>query len=163
MSMTIRAIARLAAVATILAFAMPAFAHDYRIGDLRIDHPWARATPPGARVGGGFMKITNTGTEPDRLIGGTAVPAGLFEVHEMKMEGNVMKMRALPKGLEIKPGQTVELKPGGFHVMFMDLKSPLKEGEMVKGTLVFERAGTVTVEYKVEARGASGGHGGHHH
>lgn len=152
-------------------FAAPAFAHDYKIGDLKIDHPWARATPGGARVGGGFMKITNTGTQPDRLIGGTALVSNVFEIHEMKMEGNVMKMRALEKGLEIKPGETVELKPGGLHVMFIDLKSPLKEGEKVKGTLVFERAGTVEVEYKIEPRGASpaqahdhGAHsGGHKH
>ncbi len=84
----------------------------------------------------------------------------------MRMEGNVMKMRALEKGLEIKPGQTVELKPGGYHVMFLDLKSPLKEGESIKGTLVFEKAGTIEVEYKIESRGASGGqtgHGGHKH
>lgn len=141
----------------------PLAAHDYKIGDLKIDHPWTRATPGGARVAGGFMTITNTGAQPDRLIGGSAVPAGIFEVHEMKMEGNVMKMRALDKGLEIKPGQKVELKPGGLHVMFIDLKKPLKEGELIKGTLVFEKAGTIEVEYKVEARGASGGHGGHNH
>lgn len=72
----------------------PLAAHDYKIGDLKIDHPWTRATPGGARVAGGFMTITNTGAQPDRLIGGSAVPAGIFEVHEMKMEGNVMKMRA---------------------------------------------------------------------
>jgi periplasmic copper chaperone A len=141
----------------------PLSAHDYKIGDIKIDHPWTRATPGGAKVAGGFMKITNTGSQPDRLIGGSAVPAGIFEVHEMRMEGNVMKMRALEKGIEIKPGQTVELKPGGFHVMFMDLKSPFKEGERIKGTLVFEKAGTIEVEYKVEARGSSGGHGGHNH
>jgi hypothetical protein len=141
----------------------PLAAHDYKIGDLKIDHPWTRATPGGAKVAGGFMKITNTGSQPDRLIGGSAVPAGIFEVHEMRMEGNVMKMRALEKGIEIKPGQTVELKPGGFHVMFMDLNSPFKEGERIKGTLVFEKAGTIEVEYKVEARGSSGGHGAHNH
>lgn len=162
--MSARLFSALAAViAAVFLLAYPAFAHDYRIGDLKIDHPWTRATPGGAKVAGGFMKITNTGKQPDRLIGGTAVPAGIFEVHEMKMEGNVMKMRALDKGLEIKPGQIVELKPGGFHVMFMDLKSPFKEGESIRGTLVFEKAGTIEVEYKVEARGASGGHGGHQH
>jgi copper(I)-binding protein len=152
-----------AALATVFLLAFPLSAHDYRIGDLKIDHPWARATPGGARVAGGYMTITNTGKEPDRLIGGSAVPAGIFEVHEMKMEGNVMRMRALSNGLEIKPGQTVELKPGGLHVMFIDLKSPLKEGDSIKGTLVFKKAGTIEVEYKVEARGASGGHGGHSH
>lgn len=146
-----------------------ASAHDYKLGDLKIDHPWSRATPGGAKVAGGFMTITNNGKEADRLIGGTLVSAGIVEIHEMAMEGNVMKMRALAQGLEIKPGQTVELKPGGFHVMFLDLKAPLKEGEKVKGTLVFQRAGTIEVEFKIEARGAGGGHdhgghsGGHKH
>jgi len=162
--MSIRLPAALGAVlAAVLLLATPLSAHDYKIGDLKIDHPWTRATPGGAKVAGGFMTITNTGSQPDRLIGGSAVAAGIFEVHEMKMEGNVMRMRALDKGLEIKPGQTVELKPGGFHVMFMDLKTPLKEGESIKGTLIFEKAGTIEVEYKVEARGSSGGHGGHNH
>jgi periplasmic copper chaperone A len=152
-----------AVLAAVILSVSPLSAHDYRIGDLRIDHPWTRATPGGAKVAGGFMAITNTGNQPDRLIGGSAVPAGIFEVHEMRMEGNVMRMRALEKGLEIKPGQTVELKPGGYHVMFIDLKSPLKEGASFKGTLIFEKAGTIEVEYKIEARGASGGHGGHQH
>lgn len=151
------------AIFAVFLLASPLAAHDYEIGDLKIDHPWTRATPGGAKVAGGYMKITNNGTTPDRLIGGTAVPAGVFEVHEMKMEGNVMRMRALEKGLEIKPGQSVELKPGGLHVMFIDLKSPFKEGEKFKGTLVFEKAGTIEVEYAVEARGSSGGHGGHNH
>jgi copper(I)-binding protein len=143
----------------------PAFAHDYRIGDLKIDHPWARATPPGAKVAGGYMTITNTGSQPDRLVGGTVLAARIFEVHEMRMEGTTMRMRALEKGLEIRPGASVELKPGGLHVMFMDLQSPLKEGDLVRGTLVFERAGTIEVEYKIESRGARGGHehGGHRH
>lgn len=156
---------RLLALPLLIA-ASPLAAHDYKLGDLKIDHPWSRATPGGAKVAGGFMKITNNGKEADRLIGGSAVPAGIFEVHEMRMEGNVMKMRALEKGLEIKPGQTVELKPGGYHVMFIDLKSPLKEGEKVKGTLVFEKAGTIEVEYKIESRGAANSTdnaGGHKH
>jgi uncharacterized protein YcnI len=137
----------------------------YKAGSLTIDAPWARATPGGAKVAGGFMKITNNGKEPDRLIGGTVPFAGRFEMHEMAMDGGVMKMRALSKGLEIKPGETVELKPGGHHLMFMDLKRGLKEGEAVKGTLVFEKAGTVEVEYKVGpiGGGAQKGGGGHSH
>jgi periplasmic copper chaperone A len=157
--MTKIAFTRVCAAFGLLALAMPAYAHDYKAGSLTIDHPWTRATPGGAKVGGGFMKITNTGTEPDRLIGGSAEIANVFEVHEMKMEGNVMKMRALEKGLEIKPGETVELRPGGYHVMFIDIKSPFKEGEKIKGQLVFEKAGKVDVEFKIEGRGASGGTG----
>lgn len=145
--------------------AMAADTKVYKAGSLTIEAPWARATPGGAKVAGGFMKITNTGKEPDRLIGGTVPFANRFEVHEMAVEGGVMKMRELAKGLEIKPGQTVELKPGGYHLMFMDLKSGLKEGQSVKGTLVFEKAGKVDVEYKVGpiGGGAPKGGGGHSH
>lgn len=141
-----------------------AHAHEYTVGSLKIGHPWARATPKGAAVAGGYLTITNTGKEPDRLIGGTAAFAGRFEIHEMSHDGGVMKMRELPKGLEIKPGQTVEFKPGSFHVMFMDLKQPLVKDQTPrpKGTLVFEKAGTVEVEYAIEAAGASPkGHHGH--
>ena len=141
----------------------PAQAHDYILGSLKIAHPWARATPKGAKVAGGYLKITNTGTTADRLVGGTATFAGRFEIHEMSEQGGVMRMRPLPQGLEIKPGQTVELKPGSFHVMFMDLKEQLVKDQKPrpKGTLVFEKAGTVEVEYAIEAVG--GAPGGHHH
>jgi hypothetical protein len=153
----------LAAVALTLAALSPALAHDYQAGSILIEHPWTRATPPGAKVAGGFMKLQNTGKEPDRLIGGSAAVAGKFEVHEMAMVNNVMKMRELENGIEIKPGQNVELKPGSFHVMFMDLKQQIKEGDRVKGTLVFEKAGTVEVEFKVEAMGAKAGSPGMKH
>ncbi len=146
--------------------AMPADVKVFKAGSLTIEAPWARATPGGAKVAGGFMKITNNGTEPDRLVGGTVPFAGRFEVHEMAMDGGVMKMRELSKGLEIKPGQSVELKPGGYHVMFMDLKSGLKEGEQIKGTLVFEKAGKVDVEFRVGPIGGgapAAGSGGHSH
>jgi copper(I)-binding protein len=102
------------------------------------------------------MKITNTGSEPDRLVGGSVSFAGRFEVHSMTMEQGVMKMRELKDGLEIKPGETVELKPGGYHVMFVDLKEPLKQGEDVSVTLTFAKAGTIEVKYPVEGIGAGG-------
>ncbi|MGD9925606.1 MAG: DUF1775 domain-containing protein [Pseudorhodoplanes sp.] len=138
----------------------------YKAGSLTIAAPWARATPGGAKVAGGFMTITNNGKEPDRLVGGTVPVAGRFELHEMAVEGGIMKMRELAKGLEIKPGETVELKPGGYHVMFMDLTSRLKEGDTVKGTLVFEKAGKVDIEFRVGPIGGGapkGGSGGHSH
>ncbi|MDX2203872.1 MAG: copper chaperone PCu(A)C [Hyphomicrobiaceae bacterium] len=135
----------------------PAAAEDYKAGSLKIEAPWTRATPVGSKVAGGFMKIENTGKEADRLVGGSATVAGKFEVHEMAMIDNMMKMRELAGGLEIGPGKSVELKPGSFHVMFMDLKETLKEGDKVKGTLKFEKAGTVEVEYAVRAMGAQGG------
>jgi len=139
----------------------PTLAHDYTVGSLKIDHPWARATPKGASVGGGYMKITNSGTAPDRLVGGSTDISGSFEVHEMKMEGSVMKMRPVAGGLEIKPGQTVTLDPSGYHVMFVGLKDQLKQGDRFKATLQFAQAGKVDVDFKVEGIGAQTGGGDH--
>ncbi len=135
----------------------------YTVGALVIEAPWSRATPPGARVAGGYVTIRNTGTTSDRLIGGSAVVARGFEVHEMSDEGGVMKMRQLGSGLEIGPGQTVTLKPGGLHLMLMDLKRPLVANETVSGTLIFQTAGSVTIEYRVAPIGAQSGGGGHQH
>lgn len=146
-------------------------AADVTAGSLSIQRPWTRATPPGAKVAGGFMTITNTGKEADKLIGGSLPFAGRTEVHEMSMDGGIMKMRELAGGLEIKPGQSVVLKPGSFHVMFMDLTTPLAQGAPLKGTLKFEKAGSVDVAYEVAPLGAKGpdekagmasGTGGHH-
>ena len=138
-------------------------AQTFKVGTLVIEAPWARATPGGAQVGGGYMKITNTGKEADRLVGGSLPIAGEVEVHEMAMAGNVMKMRRLADGLEIKPGESVELKPGGNHLMFMGLRGGLKAGQPIKGTLVFQKAGTVEVEYRVAPIGAPSGGGHSHH
>lgn len=136
------------------------------VGDLVIDTPWVRATPGGAQVAGGYVKVTNRGTSPDRLVGTSIEGAERGEVHEMTNESGVMKMRAID-GMTIAPGATIELKPGGFHLMFLGLKAPLKQGQSVKGTLVFEKAGRVDVTFPVGAMGArapsGGGHGGHHH
>ena len=132
-----------------------ASAHEYKAGSIQIKDPWARATPKGSEVAGGYMTLTNTGSEPDRLIGGSNAVAGKFEIHEMSMDGGVMKMRMMPKGIEIKPGQTVELKPGSYHLMFIGLKQPFEQGKRVKGTLQFEKGGTVEVEYAVEAIGST--------
>lgn len=137
----------------------------FKAGALTIEAPWVRATPGGAKVAGGYMKITNAGKDTDRLVNGTFPVAGRFEVHEMAVEGGIMKMRELTRGLEIKPGETVELKPGGYHVMLMDLNQGLKEGESYKGTLVFEKAGKVEIEYRVGPVGGgapkAGGHSNH--
>lgn len=155
-----RAFAPLALVfATLLPATLSAMAHDYTHGSLKIGHPWTRATPGGAKVAGGFMTITNHGTAPDRLIGGASELAKTFELHEMKHEGGMMKMRALEQGLEIKPGETVELKPGGYHVMFIDLNRPVKEGDSIKGELSFEKAGKISVDFKATAIGGKPGDG----
>ena len=140
-----------------------ASAHDYKVGSLDIGHPWARATPKSASVGGGYLKITNKGTVPDRLTAVSSDAAGMVEIHEMKMSGNKMEMRPLKDGIEIKPGQTVEFKPGGYHIMFMNLKQPFEQGKRIKGTLTFEKAGKIEVEFAVDAMGTQtptmGGHG----
>jgi len=128
----------------------------FKAGALTIEQPWSRATPGGAKVGGGYVRITNSGKEPDRLIGGSFPLSGRVEIHEMRLEGDVMRMKPVEGGLEIKPGATVELKPGGHHLMFMDLKEPLKEGQAVRGTLMFEKAGAVDVEFRVQPMGSQG-------
>lgn len=138
--------------------ALPAQAADVMSGKLKISAPWARATPKGAPVGGGYLTITNMGSEPDRLVGGSASIAKAVEVHEMKMENGVMKMRELANGLEIKPGQTVKLDPTGYHLMFMGLKQALQKGQHIKVTLQFAKAGRVDVDFTVEGIGAM--HGG---
>ncbi len=146
---------RLVAVALALSAPMPLMAHEYKAGDIKIVHPWMRQPPAAAKVGGGFMTLTNTGTVADRLIGGTIESAARLEVHEMKMVDGVMRMRQLPSGLEIKPGETVVLKPGSYHLMFMELSAAPGTDKRLKGTLVFEKSGTVEVEYKIEPAGAA--------
>ena len=130
-----------------------AMATDYTVGSLAISGPWSRATPEGAQTAIGYMTIKNSGTTTDRLIGGSIDVAETFELHSMVMENGIAKMREL-KEVEIKPGQTIEFKPGGSHAMFVNLKHPLSKGEHIKGTLIFEHAGTVQVEYSVEGIGA---------
>lgn len=138
------------------ALAGPALAHGYKAGSLKIGHPWSRATPANAPVAGGYLTIENTGDADDRLVAVSAEISPRGEIHEMKMEGDVMKMSQLPEGLVIKAGETVKLAPGGYHLMFMPLQRQLKEGEAFKGELVFEKAGKVAVEFKVEGIGARG-------
>ncbi|MGD9881022.1 MAG: copper chaperone PCu(A)C [Reyranella sp.] len=141
--------------------AVAAEAADYKLGAIEIKQPWTRATPPSAPAGGGYLVLTNTGTTPDRLVAVTSPSAGKVELHEMSMEGSIMRMRELPKGVELPPGATVTLKPGGLHLMFMDLKAPFAKDTKVPATLVFEKAGSIPVELTVEAMGASapGQHG----
>ena len=132
-----------------------AIADEIMAGDLVISQAWSRATPSGAKAGAGYLTITNKGSAPDRLIGGSSDVAGKVEIHEMTMSNGVMKMRPLDKGLEIAPGKTVKLAPSGYHVMLMDLKSR-KRGDKLPITLEFENAGKVTVSFEVEGVGAQG-------
>lgn len=125
-------------------------------GDLQIEKPWARATPPGAAVGGGYLTIRNKGAAGDRLVGVSSPASARMEIHEMAMEKDVMRMREV-KGIDVPAKGAVELKPGGFHLMFMELKAPLRQGEKVPVTLRFEKAGEVKADFAVEAVGAGAG------
>lgn len=142
----------------------PLLAHDFKVGDIEIDHPWSRATPEGAKVAAGYVVIKNHGSAADRLVSATGEIAGRTEIHEMAVDAQgVMTMRPLGGGLEIPADGQVELKPGSFHIMFLDLQRGAKEGETFKGMLTFEKAGSVEVEYTVQAIGGEAGHSGHGH
>jgi periplasmic copper chaperone A len=134
----------------------PVQAEEVKAGDLVITQAWSRATPGGAKVGGGYLTIENKGTAPDRLIGGSADIAPKVQVHEMSMNNGVMTMRPVEGGLVIEPGKTVKLSPGGFHLMLLDLKGPLKQGDKLPITLEFEKAGKVSIVLDVESIGAMG-------
>jgi periplasmic copper chaperone A len=136
--------------------AAPARAGEVKAGDLVVSQAWSRATPNGAKIGGGYLTIENKGAVADRLTGVSADIAGKVEVHEMAMNNGVMTMRAVDKGLAIDPGKTVKLAPGGYHLMMFDLKSPLKQGDKLPVTLEFEKAGKVTVSLDVQGIGAKG-------
>ncbi len=142
------------ALALVVAFSAPGSAHKFEKDGILIKHPWTRATAPGAAIGVGYLSITNNGKDADKLTGGTFEGADHVEVHEMKMDGDKMMMRELKDGLEIKPGETVKFSPGGYHLMFVGLKTPIAKGPNVKGSLTFEKAGAVDVTYKVESLGA---------
>ena len=154
----------IAFAAALAALAAPVRAEDVKAGDLVISQAWSRQTPSGAKVAGAYLTIENKGTSADRLISGSGDVAGRVEVHEMAMDGGVMKMRPLDKGLVIDPGKTVKLAPGGNHLMLMDLKSQFKQGDKVPVTLQFEKAGKVNVTLDVQGVGAQapgGDHSGH--
>jgi len=143
------------AAALALGLGTVSYAHDYSVGDLTIEHPVAFATTANARAGGGFMTITNNGTQTDRLIAAEG-DYPRIEIHESIMEGDVAKMQEV-EGLEIPPGGTITLMPGGMHVMFMGLKAPFVLGETVDVTLVFENAGRVDISFNIEERPARAG------
>jgi periplasmic copper chaperone A len=125
------------------------FAHDYELGNLRIKHPHARATVPGARTGGVYLTIDNASNTTDRLLRASTPIAAGAAVHQTVMEDGMMKMRAVPS-VEIRPGGRLEMKRDGYHLMLLDLKQPLREGDSFPMTLTFERGGTVTVSVQVD-------------
>ena len=141
-------IAPLFALVTLLAHAQ-----EGRVGSLLVQHPHARATVPGQAVGAGYLTLRNQG-RPDRLLGAEAAVSKKVELHAMSMDGDVMRMRQV-EAVELPAGQSVEFKPGGYHLMFMDLKAPLKAGDSFPMTLRFEKAGALTVTVKGQALGAA--------
>jgi hypothetical protein len=135
-----------------LAAAAPAAAHEFhRLGDIVIEQPWSRATP--TKVGGAYMTLRNNGAVADKLIKVTSPIAESVEIHETKVEDGTAMMRPVA-AIELKRRSSVQLKPGGLHVMLMGLQRPLKEGERIKLALTFERAGTIEIEARVEKAGA---------
>lgn len=143
-----------------------AFAHSYKQGDIEIGHPWSRATAASAPTGAAFLTLTETGAQPDRLISASTPAAEKAELHTHIKDNGVMRMRQVPS-IELEPGKTVALQPGGYHIMMIGLKKPLAKGDHVPLTLTFEKAGTITVELHVEGAGAmtgmEAGHGGMDH
>jgi copper(I)-binding protein len=145
----------LAAAFALAALPFAAAAADYEVGSIHVTQPWVRATPKGASSAAAYLTVTNAGTAPDRLTCAGTDAAAQCQIHTMSMENGVMKMRPVEGGLEIKPGETVTLKPGGDHMMFVKLKHPLQTGNAVEATLQFEKAGTVKIEMPVVAIGAA--------
>ena len=141
----------LSAAALALASAV-AHAHSFKLGDIDIGHPYARVTAPGQPTGGGYLKLDNKGRD-DKLLSARAAVSASVELHSMSMDGDVMRMRQVD-AIALPAGKTVELKPGGLHIMFVGLKSPLKAGDRFPMTLKFAKAGEVDVVVNVEAKPA---------
>ena len=154
--MSLKLAAVLAVSASLLAPA--AIAQEFKSGDITIESPWARATPKGADVGGAYFTVRNNGATPDRLTGGTADFASV-EIHQMKSEDSVMTMRELTGGLNLPAHGTVRFAPGGYHIMFTHLTKPFAKGDKLTATMIFEKAGPIVVEFRVEGIGASGASG----
>lgn len=142
--------------------------HSYQIGDLKVRHPFARATVEGQPVGAAYLVIENKGKTADRLIGVSTPAAKSAEMHTMSMEGGVMRMRAT-KEIPLKPGSVISMKPGdGYHLMLFGLTAPLKKGETIPLTLTFEKAGKADISVEVQDAGAASAatgkaHGDSHH
>ena len=141
---------RILALVASLFLSGPALAHGVTVGDLEIIHPHIPQPAATAKAAGGFMVITNNGTEPDRLIGIESDIAAKSEVHESKVDENGVGTMEHVDAIEIPPGETINLEHGGYHVMFMGLTGTLTEGDMRKATLIFERAGRVEVEFMID-------------
>jgi hypothetical protein len=130
-----------------------AWSHSHEKGEIQVRHPWSRATPPGAKVAVGYMEIRNRGSQPDRLLSVSAAVAQRVEMHVTQREGEVMKMRQV-QSFQIPARERLALRPGGSHLMLVDLAQPLEKGERFTMTLRFERAGELEIELEVQERGS---------
>ncbi|WP_430257250.1 copper chaperone PCu(A)C [Neorhizobium sp. IRS_2294] len=160
---------RTASILAIAALALPlvhpasAMSHDFRAGSLELKHPWSAKAPAVAPVLGGYVTIVNTGTQSDRLLGGTTTVAERLEIHESSIVDGIARMRPAKEGIEIPAGATLNLQPGGAHIMLVNPKQRPTEGEKFKATLSFEKAGSVEVEFVVQKPkpSSSENHSGH--
>lgn len=144
---------RLLVAAAIGAVTALAAADEYQAGSIRIEQPWVRPTVAGQRAGGGYLSLENRGAAADRLLAASAEGvAARVELHSMSMDDGVMRMRQVD-AIALPPGASVALQPGGYHLMFMELKAPLERGSRHAVTLKFERAGEVRVEFEVRQPG----------
>jgi len=140
-----------------LAFIAPAVAQT-ATAPIAVSDAWARATPKGATTGAAYVTVSNHGAGADRLVGASTPVADKAQLHTMIDDNGVMKMRPVAS-TEVKPGAPLTLKPGGYHLMLMDLTQPLKEGDHFPLVLDFAKAGKVETEVKVEKAGAMGAMG----
>jgi copper(I)-binding protein len=141
---------RLALAATVLAIHGTALAHDYKVGNIEIDDLWVRATAPGQKAGGGYMEIENEGKAPDQLIGIKSDAAESVSMHQTVTANGISTMREVDGGLAVPANGELKFAPGGYHIMFMKLKAPFKEGMEIPATLTFRDAGEVQVKFKVK-------------
>lgn len=152
-------ITRKRVLAALAAFAIvacaPASDAQNAAGHIIVDDPWAAATNPGATVAGGYVTLRNTGAADDRLVSAASTRARGVELHEMSMASGMMRMRPV-QGIDVPAGGTAALRPGGLHIMFIDIEGRYQRGQRVPVTLRFERAGAVEVEFEVRQRNAQG-------
>ena len=148
-----RNLSKLAFATLLMVAAVPAFAQSPSI---QVENPWARATPSGAKTGAVYMTIDNKSSIADRLTGVSSEVAKKLQIHETKTDKGITKMREISGGLPVPVGGSLVLKPGGYHVMLIDLNRPLKAGETFPLTLVFEKAGKISITVPVQSMGATG-------
>jgi len=153
-----------ATIAAVTSACRDTFAAEFKAGDITVETPWSRATPGGAKVAAGYLIIRSSSDTADRLVSATAEIAAKTEMHQVSMTDGMMKMRQVTDGVPVPAHGSVALEPNASHLMLLDLKKPLKEGETFHGTLTFEKAGTLNVTFEVRGLGAAApGEGDHQH